>query len=150
MKMIIYYCITILANISAIFIFYKHINISALSILPLFLIALMIFQAYFFKKEKVKNGFRTTYGSNLTADEENKILDSGSTFLFATIPWIIPFIFFFPSFVKILSVLVYIIGLIGGLILYRIKNKGKIVDRIDVEEKERQEQQMKEELGKWK
>ena len=62
----------------------------------------------------------------------------------------IPFIFFFPSFVKILSVLIYIVGLIGGLILYRIKNKGKIVDRIDVEEKERQEQQMKEELGKWK
>ena len=62
----------------------------------------------------------------------------------------IPFIFFFPSFVKILSVLIYIVGLIGGLILYTIKNKGKIVDRIDVEEKERQVQQMKEELGKWK
>ena len=148
--MIIYYCITILANIAAIFIFHKNINISALSIIPLFLIALMIFQAYFFKKEKVENGFRTTYRSNLTDNEENNMLNSASTFLLATIPWITPFIFFFPSFVKILSVLVYIVGLIGGLILYRIKNKGKIVDRIDVEEKERQEQQMKEELGKWK
>ena len=148
--MIIYYCITILANIAAIFIFHKNINISALSIIPLILIALMIFQAYFFKKEKVENGFRTTYRSNLTDNEENNMLNSASTFLLATIPWITPFIFFFPSFVKILSVLVYIVGLIGGLILYRIKNKGKIVDRIDVEEKERQEQQMKEELGKWK
>ena len=148
--MIIYYCITILANIAAIFIFHKNINISALSIIPLILIALMIFQAYFFKKEKVENGFRTTYRSNLTDNEENNMLNSASTFLLATIPWMIPFIFFFPSFVKILSVLVYIVGLIGGLILYRIKNKGKIVDRIDVEEKERQEQQMKEELGKWK
>ena len=150
MKMIIYYCITILANIAAIFIFHKNINISALSIIPLILIALMIFQAYFFKKEKVENVFRTTYRSNLTDNEENNMLNSASTFLLATIPWITPFIFFFPSFVKILSVLVYIVGLIGGLILYRIKNKGKIVDRIDVEEKERQEQQMKEELGKWK
>ena len=148
--MIIYYCITILANITAIFVFYKHINISALSIIPLILIALMIFQAYFFKQEKVENGFRTTYRSILTDNEENNMLNSASTFLLATIPWMIPFIFFFPSFVKILSVLVYIVGLIGGLILYRIKNKGKIVDRIDVEEKERQEQQMKEELGKWK
>ena len=148
--MIIYYCITILANIAAIFIFHKNINISALSIIPLILIALMIFQAYFFKKEKVENVFRTTYRSNLTDNEENNMLNSASTFLLATIPWITPFIFFFPSFVKILSVLVYIVGLIGGLILYRIKNKGKIVDRIDVEEKERQEQQMKEELGKWK
>ena len=148
--MIVYYSITILANIIAIFIFHKNINISALSIIPLILIALMIFQAYFFKKEKVENGFRTTYRSNLTDNEENNMLNSASTFLLATIPWIIPFIFFFPSFVKILSVLIYIVGLIGGLILYRIKNKGKIVDRIDVEEKERQEQQMKEELGKWK
>ena len=148
--MIVYYSITILANIIAIFIFHKNINISALSIIPLILIALMIFQAYFFKKEKAENGFRTTYGSNLTNDEENNMLNSASTFLLATIPWITPFIFFFPSFVKILSVLVYIVGLIGGLILYRIKNKGKIVDRIDVEEKERQEQQKKEELGKWK
>ena len=148
--MFIYYCITILANIAAIFIFFKHLNISALSILPLFLIALMIFQALFFKKEKVEKEFRTTYGSNLTADEENTMLHSGSTFLFATIPWMIPFVLFFPSLVKVLSVLVYIIGLIGGLILYRIKNKGKIVDRIDGEEKERQKQEKKEQLGKWK
>lgn len=148
--MIVYYSITILANIIAIFIFYKNINISALSIIPLILIALMIFQAYFFKKEKVENGFRTTYRSNLTDNEENNMLNSASTFLLATIPWITPFIFFFPSFVKILSVLVYIVGLIGGLILYRIKNKGKIVDRIDVEEKERQEQEKREQLGKWK
>ena len=148
--MIVYYSITILANIIAIFIFHKNINISALSIIPLILIALMIFQAYFFKKEKAENGFRTTYRSNLTDNEENNMLNSASTFLLATIPWIIPFIFFFPSFVKILSVLVYIVGLIGGLILYRIKNKGKIVDRIDVEEKERQEQEKREQLGKWK
>ena len=148
--MVIYYCITILVNIASIPIFYKYINISALSIVPLFLIALMIFQAILFKNEKVENGFRTAYGSNLTADEENKMLDSGSTFLFATIPWMIPFILFFPAIVKVLSVLVYIIGLVGGLILYRIKNKGKIVNRIDAEEKERQEQEKKEQLGKWK
>ena len=69
-----YYCINILANIAAIFIFYKHMNIGALSILPLFLIALMIFQALLFKNEKVENRFRTTYGLNLTAAEENKML----------------------------------------------------------------------------
>ena len=148
--MVIYYCITILANIEAIPIFFEYINISALSIVPLFLIALMIFQALLFKNEKVENGFRTAYGSNLTADEENKLLSSGSSFLFATIPWMIPFVLFFPAIVKVLSILVYIIGLVGGLILYRIKNKGKIVNRINVEEKERQEQEKKEQLGKWR
>ena len=148
--MVIYYCITILANIAAIPIFFEYVNISALSIVPLFLIALMIFQALLFKNEKVENGFRTAYGSNLTADEENKLLSSGSSFLFAAIPWMIPFVLFFPAIVKVLSILVYIIGLVGGLILYRIKNKGKIVNRINAEEKERQEQEKREQLGKWK
>ena len=148
--MIVYYSITILANIIAIFIFHKNINISALSIIPLILIALMIFQAYFFKKEKVENGFRTTYRSNLTDNEENNMLNSASTFLLATIPWIIPFIFFFSSFVKILSVLIYIVGLIGGFVIYRIKNKEKITNRMNTEEIERQEQEKKEQLGKWK
>ena len=148
--MIVYYSITILANIIAIFIFHKNINISALSIIPLILITLMIFQAYFFKKEKVENGFRTTYRSNLTNDEENNMLNSASTFLLATIPWMIPFIFFFSSFVKILSVLIYIVGLIGGFVIYRIKNKEKITNRMNAEEIERQEQEKKEQLGKWK
>ncbi len=148
--MIIYYCVTTIANIAAIFLFHKSININGLSIIPLFLIALMIFQALIFKNEKVENGFRTAYGSNLTADEENKMHGSGSSFLFATIPWMIPFIFFFPSFVKALSILVYIVGLFGGILLYRIKNKGKIIDRMNAEEKERQEQEKKEQLGKWK
>ena len=148
--MVIYYCITILANIAAIPIFYEYINISALSIVPLFLIALMIFQALLFKNEKVENGFRTAYGSNLTADEENKLLGSGSSFLFATIPWMIPFILFFPPFVKVLSILVYIVGLIGGILLYRIKNKGKILNRMNAEEMERQEQEKREQLGKWR
>ena len=148
--MVIYYCITILANIAAIPIFYKYINISALSIVPLFLIALMIFQALLFKNEKVENGFRTAYGSNLTADEENKLLSSGSSFLFATIPWMIPFILFFPSPVKLLSVLIYVLGLAGGPILYKFKNRGKITNRISTEEQERREQEKKEQLGKWK
>lgn len=148
--MIIYYCITIIANIVAAIVFYKNINVTVLSVMPLLLIALMIFQALLFKNEKVENGFRTAYGSNLTADEENRMLDSGSSFLLATIPWMIPFILFFPSIVKVLSILVYFVGLVGGLILYRIKNKGKIVNRIDAEEKERQEQEKKEQLGRWK
>ncbi len=148
--MIIYYCITIIANIVAAIVFYKNMNVTVLSVMPLLLIALMIIQALLFKNEKVENGFRTAYGSNLTADEENKMLDSGSSFFLATIPWMTPFILFFPSIVKVLSILVYFVGLGGGLILYRIKNKGRIVNRIDAEEKERQEQEKKEQLGRWK
>ena len=148
--MIIYYCITIIANIVAAIVFYKNINVTVLSVMPLLLIALMIFQALLFKNEKLENGFKTAYGSNLTADEENKMLDSGSSFLLATIPWMIPFILFFPSIVKVISILVYIVGFVGGLILYKIKNKGRIINRMDAEEKERREQENEEQLGRWK
>ena len=148
--MLIYYCITIVLNVIAIIAFHKNINITGLSIVPIFLIALMIFQALMFKHEKVENGFRTKYGSNLTADEENAMQSVGSKFLYATIPWMIPFIVFFSSPIKLISVLVYIIGFIGGSVLYVLKNKNKITDRMSAEEKERQEQEKKEQLGKWK
>lgn len=148
--MLIYYCVAIFVNVIAACVFYQKINITTMSLLPLFLIALMIFQAIMLKKEKTENGFRTMYGSDLTENEENDLMKSGATFLFATIPWMIPFVIFFPSFVKVFSVIVYIIGFVGGLLLYKIKNKGKIVNRIDAEKKEREEQEKIEQLGKWK
>ena len=146
--MLIYYCLTIVANVIALVAFHKSINITGLSILPLFLIALMIFQALLFKNEKVEDGFKTAYGSNLSTNEENQMLRSGSKFMIATIPWMIPFVIFFSSSVKTFSILVYVIGLIGGLVLYKIKNKGKIISRMNNEEKERREQEKKEQFGK--
>ena len=146
--MLTYFCITVVANIVAALIFYKSINISAMSIVPLFLITLMIFQAHVFKNEKIENGFRTVYGSNLTADEENGMMESGANFMLCTVPFMIPFILFFPSLIKALSVLIYLFGLLGGLLIYRFKNKRKIHNRMVFEEKERREQEKKEELGK--
>ena len=67
----IYYLIAIVANIIAVVAFHKSINISVLSILPLFFIALILFQAALFKKEKIENGFRTAYCSPFTDEEEN-------------------------------------------------------------------------------
>lgn len=148
--MVIYFCITIIANIAAAIVFHKSISITGLSIIPLLLIAVMIFQALVFKKERVENGFQSAYGSNLKTNEENSMFRCASTFLFATIPWMIPFILFFPPFAKVLSVLVYIVGLVGGLLLYRIKNKGSIMNRMDAEETERREQEKREQLGQWK
>jgi len=149
--MLIYNCITIAANIIAAIVFYQSINITWLSALPLFLIALMIFQALIFKNEKAEHGSLTTaYGSNLTPNEENEMLSRGSDFLFATIPWMIPFVIFFPSPVKMLSILVYVIGLVGGSVLYKLKNRSAIIARMNAEKEERREQEKKEELGKWK
>jgi predicted membrane protein len=121
-----------------------------MSVMPAFLIALMIFQGMIFKREKVENGFRTKYGGDLTADEENSMFSVGSRFIFATIPWMIPFVIFFSSFIKALSIIVYFVGLCGGLFIYRIKNKSKIKSRMNKESAEKQNQEKKEELGEWK
>ena len=148
--MIFYYSITVVANIAAIIIFRNSINITPLSIMPLILVALLIFQSQIFKTAKIENGFDTNYGSDLTAKEKNEMYHSASKFMLAAIPFMIPFLFFFPSSAKILSVFVYIIGLVGGLAIYRIKSQAKIVDRLLAEENERKEQEIKEENGKLK
>lgn len=148
--MIIYYCITIIANIVAAIVFHKSINVTGLSVMPLFLIALMIFQSLIFKNEKVENGFRTAYGSNLTADEENKMLGSGSSILYRRDSVDDTVCFLLPIICKSSFYLGLYIGLVGGLLLYRIKNKGKIMNRMNAEDIERQEQEKREQLGKWK
>ena len=147
--MTVYYIITIIANVVATVVFFNQLSINTMSIMPAFLIVLMIFQGMIFKHEKVENGFRIKYRDNLTADEENSMFDVGSRFLFGTIPWMIPFVFFFSTFVKALSIIVYFVGLCGGLFVYRIKNKRRINTRIDNEKAELLDQEKKEELGKW-
>lgn len=147
----IYYLIAVVANVIAAVAFHKNINISVLSILPLVFIALMLFQAALFKKVKTENGFRTAYGSPFTAEEENGMTDFASTALHAAIPLMIPFIFFFPSAVKVLSsFILYALAFAVGLFAYRIKNKDAIKDRFNKEETERREQEKKESMGEWK
>ena len=148
--MIVYYCITMFINVIFSVIFRDYINITYLSLIPLLLIVLMIFQAVFFKTHKIENGFKTNYGSNLTDKEENDMQKYIANFMLVIIPLMIPFIFFFSSFVKILSIIPYIISLLGGMIIFRFKNKDIIIDREEQEEKERKEQEKREQLGKWK
>ncbi|MBQ8746786.1 MAG: hypothetical protein IJZ08_02840 [Clostridia bacterium] len=116
---------TILVNIAAAVFLHDHINISEMSLIPLILIALMIFQAQFFKKEKTENGFRTAYGSPLTAEEENELSESASVYIFAAIPLMIPFVLFFPPLVKTLSVLLYIGSFMLTSLVFRIKRNKK-------------------------
>ena len=44
------------------------------------------------------------------------------------------------------SILVYVFGLVGGLLLYRIKNKRIIINRMNAEKIEREEQEKKEQF----
>ena len=148
--MIIYYCITIFINIVFSIIFRNYINITHLSLIPLICIGLMIFQVAFFKTHKIESGFKTNYGSDFTVEEENKMQKNVANFILVIIPLMIPFIFFFPSFVKAFSIILYIISLLGGIIIFKFKNKDIVVGRAEQEEQERKEQEKREQLGKWK
>ena len=149
--MLIYYIVATLVNIIAIVVFHKSIQIEILSVLPLAFVALMLFQAALFKKEKIENGFRTAYASPFTAEEENGMTGFAATALYAAIPLMIPFIFFFPPAIKVLSsFIIYALAFAIGLFTYRIKNKDVLKDRFDKEETERREQEKKESMGEWK
>lgn len=146
--MLIYYIVAILANVIAIAVFHKSIQIDALSVLPIVFIALMLFQSALFKKVKSENGFRTAYGSPFTSEEENGMSDFAATAMHTAIPLMIPFVFFFPSAIKVLcAFIIYAVAFAGGLFTYRIKNKDALKDRFDKEETERREQEKKESMG---
>ena len=138
--MIVYYCLTIAAIIAAAIAFHQNVNVTVLLIVPTFLLALTVFQAFYFKTEKVENGFRTNYPSELsrglTAKEENERNRVVARVLFATTPWFVPFILFFPSPVKCLSALVYFIGFVGGAVWYKSKAGEKQIEQTDDEGRE--------------
>ena len=143
----IYYFLTVGLNLGALILFFENISVSHLSLVPVFLIALTILQSFLFKSIRSESGYRTNYGSYLTADEENKRNEYVSKFMLASTPWMVPFIFFFPSPFKLLSIFIHFIGLVGGTLMHRVKHQNEILKRAKAEEKEKFEQEKKEELG---
>ena len=90
MKMIIYYCTVIIGWVAALFFLIDYVNITAMSVVPIILIALSLFQASLFKNEQ-----GNTYGSNYNEEEKAGLMRYMSVALKLSIPWHIPFICFF-------------------------------------------------------
>ena len=151
MKWIVYYVTAIAANIISVVVFREHLNITELSAVPAFFIALMIFQAFYFKNEKSENGLSTAYSANSEYNYKDFAGMSQYAFkaLIAVLPLMLPFIFF-GAWIKLVSIFVYLIGLVGGPVVYRIKHKNEVNERINKEKDELKEQKAKEELGRWK
>lgn len=131
MYWILYYIVTLLANIALLVIFGKSLSLSTTSLVPVCLIAISAFQSIYFKNVKTDSGFSTAYGSGLNVMEENELMRYASCSLLAIIPFLVPFVFFFGIYAKLFSVFVYIFGFALGLVVYRIKNKDKLKRRID-------------------
>ena len=140
----------IILNILAAVIFFEYINITAISIVPIFILILMLFQAFLFYNSK-ENEFNTTYSvrSELNQTEENTLFYYNANSMLICVPLLLPFILFFSSGIKFICLTIYLLGYSGALV-FRIKNKDKLNNRIHSEENELKIQQSKEELGKWK
>ena len=151
MGWIIYYIATIAINITCVIAFRKHININLESIIPVVMIGLSIFEAaYLANDDNFDKNTMYTSQNSLDDNEKGKMFLCLRRAFLVTIPLFIPFIFFFSKWVKILSVLVMFLALIGGGLYFRIKHGNKVKHRWTGESEELKEQKQKEEMGKFK
>lgn len=150
MKRFVYFVSVLLGCIASAVVFHGHINLSALSILPTFLIVLMLFQAHYFRSEKEEKGFGGALGSDYSHEEEYTLSQYITNSLWIAAPLQLPFILFFGNGIKAFSILIYLIGFAGGTLVYRCKHRHTLHARIRAEQKELEEQKKNESLGKWK
>ena len=150
MKQILYYAVTLGLDLIALVLFRKQVNLQLTSVVPLFLMALMAFQAGYASKEKNEKGFGTAYASGATEEEASEQQRYLALSLAIGIPFLLPFVFFFSTYLKLISCLLYILFFGGGPICYRIKHRKNISARQQKERDALAEQRKKEEMGQWK
>ena len=151
-KSSIYYGCHILINAVLLLVFSSHIKFHALSLLPIFLIALMLFQTTLFKLDTKNDTVGDTaysVGNTVRLTEEEQACQYSylkHSFLLC-IPFEIPLIFFLPSYWKLIGIVPYILAYIIGAVVFKVKRGNVIQERINREKKELEEQTAREELG---
>lgn len=130
-------------------VFYRHWCLTVGSLLPLLFALLSLVLTFFFRKTSPREE-QTAYGSDLTPEEQG-VLGKYTSFGFALFaPWQGIFLFFFPSVVKMFSVLLLLASFFVGPCLFRIRHGKELRSRFRRERFELEEQRRKEEAGKWK
>ena len=150
MKWVIYYIVTLGLNLVGVMVFHDRLNLVFNSVIPLFMIGLSIFQIGYFSKHPHKKDFNTNNNSDLTEGEWARMTSCMISSYLIFIPLMIPFVWFFSAGVKLLSILVFLLAFTGGMIWYRLRHGKDYQTRFAKENKELEEQQKREELGKWK
>ena len=150
MKWIIYYIVTLGLNLVGVMVFHDRLNLVFNSVIPLFMIGLSIFQVGYFSKHPHKKDFNTNNNSDLTEGEWERMTSYMISSYLIFIPLMLPFVWFFSAGVKLLSILVFLFAFTGGMIWYRLRHGKDYQARFAKENKELEEQQKREELGKWK
>ena len=121
--MILYYLVIFLSTVMTAVIWPININITPLSLIPLLLILLMAFQAWFFRSEQTDSGFSTAYGWEIPAEEQNRRAKAMSITLRWAIPLQLPLIVFFSSAVKLISIVIYFLSITATPLITALRAK---------------------------
>ena len=152
MKKSIYYIVHLVVNLVLLVAFRANIVIDFLSVVPVFLIALMLIQAPMFRVDIHRNSLGDTAYSTgntvrLTDDELEKQYKYTRYSFYGLIPFVFPFIFFFSSYAKLFSIIPYILSYIIGNVIFKVQYGKAIKARLEAEKEELRKQLQKEELG---
>ena len=130
-------------------VFHRYWCLTVGSLLPLFFALLSLVLSFSFRKATPREE-QTAYGSDLTPEEQG-LLGKYTSFCFGFLaPWQGIFLFFFPTAVKMLSVLLFLASFFVGPGLFRMLHGKELQSRFLRERLELEEQRRKEESGKWK
>ena len=151
-KISIYYIVHAVINMALLIAFRANIIVDFLSVVPVFLIVLMLIQAPMFKVDNHRNSLGDTAYSTgntvrLTDDELEKQYKYTRYSFYGLIPFVFPFIFFFSSYAKLCSIIPYILAYIVGNVIFKFKYGKTIKARLELEKEELRKQLQNEELG---
>ena len=151
-KLFIYYVIHTVINIALLISLQGHIELSGASLLPAFLMLLMLFQVSLFKTSAKDNeASDTAYSVGNTvrlteAEQASQYSYFRHSFLFC-IPFELPLVFFLSPYWKLLGLIPYFLAYAIGGTVFKLKKGSEIKDRINREKKELEEQIKREEMG---
>ena len=148
MIFVVYYCVTILMSVLSAFVFKNSIDISS-SLLPVALIVLSIVQAMYFHSHRRKKDFNINNDSVLTEEEWAVVSIYTRNSFILSIPLYIPFVLFFSLWIKLFTIIIYLLAFSGGAVFWRIRYKRQLMLRLKAEDKELADQIKKEEMGKF-
>ena len=151
-KFSIYYIVHTVINMALLIAFRANIIVDFLSVVPVFLIVLMLIQAPMFKVDIHRSSVGDTAYSTgntvrLTDDELEKQYKYTRYSFYGLIPFVFPFIFFFSSYAKLCSVIPYILAYIIGNVIFKFKYGKTIKARLELEKEELRKQLQNEEHG---
>lgn len=146
----LYYFIMVIIYAVLSIVFTNRIIITAASLLPMFLMILSICQAVYFNNNRGKKDFNIINDSPVNEQEWGKVSVYMRNSYIIVAPLFLVFVLFFSTWIKLLSIILYLFGFAGGMLYYRIQHRDVISNRFAEEESELKKQQELEELGRWK